>query len=224
MISIVTGLVAGAIHVVSGPDHLAAIAPFAAESQRRAWDVGLRWGVGHAGGVLFIGVLSLLLRDWLPVEAISGWSERLVGVVLIGIGLWGVRRALSERIHTHEHEHQGQRHVHIHTHEGTSGHTHEAAVEHRHTHAAFAVGTLHGVAGSSHFLGVLPALAFGTTTEAAGYLAAYAVGTVGAMVLFSALVGVSARSLATGSSRAYRQLMGTCSLAAVAVGGWWLFA
>lgn len=224
MISIVTGLVAGAIHVVSGPDHLAAIAPFAAESQRKAWDVGLRWGVGHAGGVLFIGVLSLLLRDWLPVEAISGWSERLVGLVLIGIGLWGVRRALSQRVHTHEHEHDGRRHVHIHAHAETGAHSHEGGAEHRHTHAAFAVGTLHGVAGSSHFLGVLPALAFGTATEAAGYLAAYGVGTVAAMVGFSALVGVSARNLAAGSARAYRQLMGACSLAAVGVGGWWLVA
>ena len=226
MISVVTGLVLGAIHVVSGPDHLAAVAPFAAESRRKAWEVGLRWGVGHAGGVLFIGLLSLLLRDWLPLDAISSWSERLVGVVLIGIGLWGVRRALSGRVHTHEHEHDGEKHVHIHTHDGATAHSHshEGAVEHRHTHAAFAVGTLHGVAGSSHFLGVLPALAFPTMTEAVWYLTAFGIGTVAAMVVFSSLVGWSARSLAASSAQAYRQMMGFCSLAAVAVGGWWLLA
>ena len=226
MISVVTGLVLGAIHVVSGPDHLAAVAPFAAESRRKAWEVGLRWGVGHAGGVLFIGLLSLLLRDWLPLDAISSWSERLVGVVLIGIGLWGVRRALSGRVHTHEHEHDGEKHVHIHTHDGATAHSHshEGAVEHRHTHAAFAVGTLHGVAGSSHFLGVLPALAFPTMTEAVWYLTAFGIGTVAAMVVFSSLVGWSARSLAASSAQAYRQMMGFCSLAAVVVGGWWLVA
>ncbi len=224
MISIVTGLVAGAIHVVSGPDHLAAVAPFAAESRRKAWEVGLRWGVGHAGGVMFIGLLSLLLRDWLPLAAISGWSERLVGVALIGIGLWGVRRALSGRVHTHRHDHDGQPHVHIHAHDGTTAHTHEQVAEHRHTHAAFAVGTLHGVAGSSHFLGVLPALAFPTLTEAVWYLSAYGAGTVGAMVVFSSLVGLSARSLAASSALAYRRMMVVCSLAAVAVGGWWLVA
>ena len=224
MISVLTGLVAGAIHVVSGPDHLAAVAPFAAESRRKAWDVGLRWGVGHAGGVLFIGLLSLLLRDWLPLEAISAWSERLVGVVLIGIGLWGARRVVSQRVHTHEHEHDGERHVHIHAHDGTSAHTHERSAEHRHTHAAFAVGTLHGVAGSSHFLGVLPALAFPTMAEAVWYLIAYAIGTVAAMVGFSSLVGLSARRLASSSALAYRQMMAGCSLAAVAVGGWWLLA
>lgn len=222
MISVFTGLVAGAIHVVSGPDHLAAVAPFAAESRRKAWTVGLRWGVGHAGGVLFIGLLSLALRDWLPLAAISSWSERLVGVMLIGIGLWGARRALSGRVHTHEHEHNGATHVHIHTHDGATAHTHEHTPEHRHTHAAFAVGTLHGVAGSSHFLGVLPALAFPTMAEAVWYLASYGVGTVVAMVGFASLVGLSARSLAVSSAQAYRQMMAVCSLAAVAVGGWWL--
>lgn len=222
MISVFTGLVAGAIHVVSGPDHLAAVAPFAAESRRKAWDVGLRWGVGHAGGVLFVGLLSLALRDWLPLAAISSWSERLVGVMLIGIGLWGARRALSGRVHTHEHEHNGATHVHIHTHDGATAHTHEHTPEHRHTHAAFAVGTLHGVAGSSHFLGVLPALAFPTMAEAVWYLASYGVGTVVAMVGFASLVGLSARSLAVSSAQAYRQMMAGCSLAAVAVGGWWL--
>ncbi|MBI5802909.1 MAG: High-affinity nickel transporter [Verrucomicrobia bacterium] len=224
MISVLTGLVLGATHVVSGPDHLAAVAPFAAESRRRAWEVGLRWGGGHAGGVLFIGLLSLLLRDWLPLAAISSWSERLVGVVLIGIGLWGARRALRGRVHTHEHEHNGQRHVHIHTHDGATAHSHEGAVEHRHTHTAFAVGTLHGVAGSSHFLGVLPSLALPTMTEAVWYLIAYGSGTVGAMVVFSSLVGWSARSLAASSAQAYRQMMAGCSLAAVVVGGWWLLA
>ncbi len=226
MISVVTGLVLGAIHVVSGPDHLAAVAPFAAESRRKAWKIGLRWGVGHAGGVLFIGLLSLLLHDWLPLDAISSWSERLVGVVLIGIGLWGLRRALSGRVHTHEHEHNGEKHVHIHTHDGATAHSHshEGGVEHRHTHAAFAVGTLHGVAGSSHFLGVLPALAFPTMTEAVWYLTAFGIGTVAAMVVFSSLVGWSARSLAASSAQAYRQMMGFCSLAGVVVGGWWLVA
>ncbi|MFM8471804.1 MAG: nickel transporter, partial [Limisphaerales bacterium] len=222
MISGLTGLVAGAIHVVSGPDHLAAVAPVAVESRRQAWTIGLRWGVGHAGGVLFIGLLSLALRDWLPLDAISSWGERLVGVALIGIGLWGVRRALSQRVHTHEHEHNGRRHVHIHAHDGAGAHSHEGGVEHRHTHAAFAVGTLHGVAGSSHFLGVLPALAFPTMTEAVWYLSAYGLGTVAAMVLFSSLVGLSARSLAASSAQAYQRMLAGCSLAAVLVGGWWL--
>ena len=116
MISVLTGFVAGLIHVLSGPDHLAAVAPLAVEGQRRAWMTGLRWGFGHASGVVLVGVLSLLLRDVLPVDLISSWSERLVGVVLIGIGLWGFRQAFTRHLHTHEHSHGGHPHVHVHLH------------------------------------------------------------------------------------------------------------
>src|SRR3982751_1551261 len=85
---------AGLVHVFSGPDHLAAIAPLAMKRQRGAWRTGLRWGIGHASGVAFVGILALILRGILPVDLISGWSDRLVGVLLIGIGLWTLRKAL----------------------------------------------------------------------------------------------------------------------------------
>src|SRR5215471_11582691 len=112
LLIIAAGIVAGLIHVFSGPDHLAAIAPLAMKRQRSAWLTGLRWGVGHASGVAFVGILSLMLRGVLPVDLISNWSDRLVGVLLIGIGIWTLRKALL--IHTHAHQHEGETHEHIH--------------------------------------------------------------------------------------------------------------
>src|ERR1700743_3884849 len=102
------GIIAGLIHVFSGPDHLAAIAPLAMKRQRGAWLTGLRWGMGHASGVAFVGILSLILRGILPIDLISNWSDRLVGVLLIGIGLWTLRKAML--IHTHAHSHDGDVH------------------------------------------------------------------------------------------------------------------
>ena len=37
-----TGLLAGCFHVLSGPDHLAAVAPLALSSRTRAWREGWR--------------------------------------------------------------------------------------------------------------------------------------------------------------------------------------
>lgn len=222
MISLCTGFVAGLLHVLSGPDHLAAVAPLAVAGPRRAWVSGLKWGMGHASGVVVVGLLSLLLREVLPLDLISSWSERLVGVVLIGIGLWGLRRACTQRLHLHEHWHDGHTHVHVHVHSAQAVHGHAADGAHAHTHTAFAIGTLHGLAGSSHFLGVLPALAFPSTTEAVCYLAAYGAGTIGAMSTFSSLVGLVASRFRTGGVRAYRSLMCACSVAAVILGGYWL--
>jgi len=95
MIAAFTGLIAGAVHVWSGPDHLAAIAPLAARRRQAAWSPGLRWGFGHSAGVALVGLLSLWLRDLLPLDLLSTWGERLVGVMLFGIGLWALRKALK---------------------------------------------------------------------------------------------------------------------------------
>lgn len=220
MISVLTGLVAGAVHVVSGPDHLTAVAPLAVRRPQRAWLPGLRWGLGHSAGVALVGFLSLCLHDLIPVDLLSSWGERLVGVMLFGIGLWALRNALKHNVHTHEHEHDGDRHVHFHAHGHRHGHGRETT--HHHTHAAFGIGTLHGLAGSSHFLGVLPALAFPTKLQAASYLVAYGVGTVVAMAGFSWGMGLIAARFETRGAKLYRNLLGACAVAAMGVGCFWL--
>jgi hypothetical protein len=220
MIAAITGLIAGSVHVLTGPDHLTAIAPLAVRRTGRTWVPGVRWGVGHSAGVALVGLLSLWLRDLLPVNLLSSWGERLVGVMLFGIGLWALRRAAKHNVHTHEHEHDGDRHVHFHVH----GHpaAHETPGAHRHTHAAFAIGTLHGLAGSSHFLGVLPILAFPTPAQAVAYLVAFCAGTVLSMALFSWGMGWIAARCAANGVRVYRGLMNGCAVAAMAVGFFWL--
>ena len=220
MFALITGVLAGAAHVWAGPDHLAAIAPLAARQSRRAWMAGVRWGIGHSAGVTLVGLLALALRDALPVEAISSWGERLVGVMLVAIGFWAIRRAMRTTIHLHEHEHDGSRHVHLHAHQ--KGHKHESARAHRHTHAAVGIGVLHGLAGSAHFLGVLPMLAFPTHAEAGLYLAAFAGGTVLSMALFAGLIGVASRRCARRSGQFYRGFMSLCGGAAVMVGCAWV--
>jgi cytochrome c biogenesis protein CcdA len=219
LLVLAAGTFAGLIHVFSGPDHLAAIAPLAMKKTRGAWRAGLRWGLGHASGVVVVGLLSLLLRGILPVEWISSSSDRLVGALLIGIGLWTLRRAL--RIHAHEHAHDDETHVHIHAHGRGNATAHASRKAHLHTHAAFGIGTLHGLAGSSHFLAIIPSLALPSTALAAGYLAAYGVGTVLAMIAFAAAIqSLTLRFAAT--TRIYRRFLFACSAMAMALGGFWL--
>ena len=220
IIAAFTGLVAGAVHVWTGPDHLAAVAPLAMRRQRASWLPGARWGLGHSAGVALVGLLLLAMKDMIPVEWISTWGERLVGVMLFGIGLWALSRALKDNVHAHEHEHDGDRHIHIHTHE--HGHAPEQPAAHRHTHAAFGIGTLHGLAGSSHFLGVLPALAFPTKIHSVAYLLSFGVGTVAAMATFSWGLGWIANRLGSRGAGAYRGLMGVSAAVAMGVGCFWI--
>ncbi len=215
---VAAGILAGVVHVLSGPDHLAAIAPLALKSVRRAWLVGLRWGGGHAMGVVVVGVASLILRGVLPVDLISDWSERLVGVLLIGIGAWTLRAAL--RIHTHAHDHAGESHVHIHLH-GPRAQVVDRNTEHSvHGHAAFGIGTLHGLAGSSHFLAIIPSLTLPSNSLAVAYLVAYGAGTILAMMLFSSTISSLTARIAR-SANVYRGLMFGCSATAILVGCFW---
>ncbi len=219
LLIIFAGIAAGLIHVFSGPDHLAAIAPLAIRPQRGAWRTGLRWGMGHASGVAFVGILSLFLRGVLPINLISNWSDRLVGALLIGIGLWTLRKAML--IHSHSHSHHGETHEHVHVHGRANAKPH-AANRHVHTHAAFGIGTLHGLSGSSHFLAIIPALAMPSNALAVTYLGCYGMGTVLAMILFSSAINsLSMRSAVT--AKVYRRLMFACSGIAMAVGCIWLF-
>lgn len=186
--------------------------------------MGARWGVGHSAGVAVVGLLALALRGALPIDRLSGWAERVVGVALVGVGLWSLSRAWSAKVHEHEHEHDGKRHRHLHVHLGPhpasqpmEAPPRESPPAHSHGHAAFGIGTLHGLAGSAHLLGVLPALAFGAVAESVAYLAAFGLGTVAAMAAFSSLMGWAA-----GGATAVRALLTGCGAAAIGVGGWWL--
>ena len=222
MIEILAGLIAGALHVWSGPDHLAAIAPLAVRHRRRSWKVGVRWGIGHSLGVACVALAALWLRDWIAPDLLSTWGERLVGVMLVGIGLWGLAIAYRSHLHVHRHAHDGHDHTHVHVHAHGHAPDRTTPMPHVHFHAAMGVGLLHGVAGGSHFLGVLPALAFPTVVQAIAYLGAFAVGTIAAMATFGLLMDLLTRRSDRAGANAYRGLMALASAAATAVGCFWI--
>ena len=215
------GFAAGFAHVVSGADHMAALAPFATRrEQQAAWRLGLQWGLGHAGGVALIGLLVWLLKGTAAAEWLSSGAEWLVGVALVAVGSLGIRSLLRHRVHTHEHDHFGIRHTHIHAHLGQA----DPAASHHHSHAALGIGLLHGAAGGTHLWVVLPTLAIASFAGVALYLAAYALATVAAMTLFSAGLGRLAKRLANRSPRLGHGFGLACCTASLLVGGYWLLA
>ena len=249
MLILITGFVAGLFHVLSGPDHLAAVAPLALADRERGWVAGWTWGLGHASGVVAVAVVAIMLRDMLPpVEALSAWGERLVGVALIGIGLWALRRGARIMPARHVHGDFGRAgHGAIADAAVAAGAVAHSGVPHGalpraivhdhlhvqagprwvrrlgHAHASFYMGILHGIAGSSHFFGVLPALALPSRAAALTYIAAFGVGTVLAMTGFAAAIASVGASLRPGA-RAQRTMMFAASLLALSVGAWWLIA
>ena len=197
MLALLAGLTAGLIHVFSGPDHLAAVAPMAADGDRDQWKTGLQWGVGHTAGVLLIGLLLLIVKERLPLETISAHSEKIVGAALMAVGGWGLWRAMRLGVTPHGHSHA-------------------------HTRASFAMGTIHGLAGSSHLFGVLPALALPTRAASMLYLGGFGLGAILGMTAFAAAVGQVSARLGRRDPRSFRGLLYASSAAALIVGGFWL--
>jgi hypothetical protein len=211
---VAAGLVAGSVHVVSGPDHLAAVLPLAAEHRGSAARLGAIWGLGHGLGVVVLGALGQLLKGSVDIEAASHVSELMVGVLLVVLGGWALWRSRAVVVHAHAHEHatDDDEHAHPHVHLGdrTVGSPRHAEQGHRsHHHSALGFGVLHGAAGAGHLFGVLPSLVL-SEVDAALYLACYFVAAVGAMALFAA---GSQRLLRAGSVTTALRVTGAVSMA-----------
>lgn len=213
LISILTGFAAGAVHVVGGADHLVAMAPFSLREPMPALRAGFAWGAGHSAGVVILALISIGFKDLVHVETMSSWAEFLVGVALLVVGALAVRTAFGLELHSHEHHHEGdQPHQHLHLHvRGQSNHR-------RHAHAASGLGLLHGLAGASHLLAVIPALAL-PPVAAFGYLMAYLCGSIAAMVAVVAVV--SFLTLRSGA-RLLPWLVGGTGALSIVTGAIWL--
>ena len=173
------------------PDHLVAVTTIVSEhkSLARSSLVGTFWGLGHTASLLIIGLVVILLRSSIPERA-ALWMEMCVAVMLIALGanvLWRAARERGIKIHTHAHAHDDQpAHEHVHFH-SQSSHDHRHKIF-RLGRRPFVVGMVHGVAGSAALtLGVLatiPSISVGLV-----YIAVFGLGSVGGMLLMSAVIG-----------------------------------
>jgi hypothetical protein len=95
----------GVFHVLTGPDHLSALATLSANvGNYQAFYLGVRWGLGHSTGLLLVGVVLIFLSlgsddDTVSVPGgVTKFFESLVGVFMIGLGIYGLRRAWEKRL------------------------------------------------------------------------------------------------------------------------------
>jgi ABC-type nickel/cobalt efflux system permease component RcnA len=226
----IAALIASILHVITGPDHLAAVIPFAIESKKKAWKIGLFWGIGHLMGMLAIGVLFLIFRELIPVDSISNYSEQLVGIVLLVIGVWSFYKIFKEeKKHKHLHVH-GNHTVAIHKHE--HAHHHETSHHHTHNHqlkqssfASLSIGFLHGLAGISHFLLFIPVASFKNQIDSISYLVGFSCGIVLAMTSFALLIGrISSFSKNEHNDTLFKGIRFSGGLFAIIIGLYWLFS
>lgn len=159
----------------SDPDHLVAVTSLMASDQadtRAAARLGAWWGVGHAVTLIVIGAPLIMFKSELPAWLESG-AEKAVGVVILLLAGRVIFKWLrgDYRSDPHEHAppatHASGRHL---FRGDSSQHTHPSV---RTPTQAFAIGTLHGLAGTGAIVLLLIA-ALPTRVEALAALALFA--------------------------------------------------
>ncbi|WP_457616448.1 hypothetical protein [Lutibacter sp.] len=227
---LLAGTIASMLHVISGPDHLAAVTPLIIETKKKSWKIGISWGLGHLSGMLIIGILFLFFKEFIPIELISSHSEQIVSFILIGVGLWSFYRINNEpKKHFHPHVHKDKEtYIHIHKHE------HSANQEHQHIHvkiikqnllSSFGIGIVHGLAGVAHFLLLIPVLGFNDKIEGIQYIIGFAAGTLLSMTTYAFIVGkISSYSKHFHNDLFFKGIRFAGGLFALVIGVYWFFS
>jgi len=179
-----TGLGLGLLHALD-PDHLLAVANL--DDPRAGRRAGLqlcgRWALGHGAVLLVIGALVLLAGMAVPT-GLSGGAERLVGLVLIGLGVATLWTLVA-----------GEAPVRIHYHGAAGTHAHLLGLPAHHGRRALLVGMLHGTAGSAALLALAPLALAASPWLGMAYLLAFGVGVMAAMLVAGGLLGAGLRRL-----------------------------
>lgn len=157
-VAILYGASSGALHAVTGPDHVLSLGPAALQRPERSFRIGLAWGVGHALGTLVLALPVLLLSRHAQLPALASWGDRLAGVALLAAAAfaWRARR-----------------------------HASDAASDAR---RPALVGLIHGISGAGSLLLVLPVIISGSLQYTLLFLLAFALGSTLAMALLTTLI------------------------------------
>lgn len=85
-----TGVLLGIVHVLTGPDHLSALAAMTTGSSWKAFSLGIRWGCGHSIGLIIMALIFFAAGRSINLNDVGGYLNYIVGVFMIGLGFWTV--------------------------------------------------------------------------------------------------------------------------------------
>ena len=224
---LILGFLLGLKHATDA-DHVVAVSTIVTE-QRNIWRglwIGASWGAGHSTPLLLVGLVILVLKDWVlgQYEAIAPFLEFGVGIMLVYLGVSVVWNIWRGKVHIHQHTHNAP-HVHIHaTHEARS--THETTADGHNSFFAFGkpvfrvksyvIGIVHGLAGSAAvMLALLPTI--DSFLTGVGYLVLFSVGTMMSMAVVTVVLAVP--FVATGGNAMLNRSVGVVAGAMSAVIG-----
>ena len=211
---LVFGFLFGLKHAVEA-DHLAAVSTIVSE-RKSIWSsslVGGLWGIGHTISLLAAGIIVIVLNIEIG-ERLASALEFGVALMLIALGINALRKLMrGGTLHFHQHRHFGHAHLHPHLHDVASGNSVSGIVDGDTHHGLrigarpLLVGIVHGLAGSAALM-LLVLSTIKSQIVGMAYIGVFGIGSIGGMMLMSALVGLPVHLTANRFASGTRVLQG----------------
>ncbi len=214
------GFTLGLIHALDA-DHIMAVSLLASRTRQLTNKISmvvttvgycLRWALGHSAILMIVGFLLFFLNVQLP-EALQIAAEKLVGVILITMGLMISWQLWRNRVQLQVHHHDDISHVHL-----------VEKNKRTHNHKPVLLGIVHGLAGSAPVVAILPMLGSQQASVGLAYLALFSVGVMLSMVIFGLLFGRLQLCLMRFGNRAFQLARLILAVSSIGFGGYWLLA
>lgn len=224
------GFLLGLKHATDA-DHVVAVANIVGK-ERNIWQsiwLGASWGAGHSVPLLILGTVVLITKDVIlhSYEAVAPYLEIGVGIMLIYLGISAAWNVLRGNLHIHQHDHGAGPHIHVHA-------SHESQESHRRAKPlhnsffilgkpifrakSFAIGIVHGLAGSAAVMvALLPTI--DSTLTGLAYIALFSIGTMLSMSALTIILALPFKLSAARQTlnRAVTLTAGTLSIAIGAI-------
>ena len=223
------GLVFGLKHAME-VDHVVAISTIVSQHKNVLHSalVGALWGAGHTASLLIISVIVLTLRVGIP-ERVSGWLEFGVALMIVGLGLSALSRALrkSSEVHVHQHSHDGQPHTHVHFHEKETKHQPSSRTQHSHAVSRIGwkpvlIGMMHGLAGSGA-LTLLVLTQISSPWIGFLYVATFGLGSIVGMLLMSGIIGLPFALTSSKLTHVHQGIQTVAAVFSICFGVWYAY-
>jgi len=214
------GFTLGLIHALDA-DHIMAVSLLASRTRQLTNKISfvfttigycLRWALGHSAILLIVGFLLFFLNIQLP-DALQIAAEKLVGVILITMGVVISWQLWRNRIQLQVHRHDDISHVHL----------IEKNKKH-HNHKPVLLGVVHGLAGSAPVVAILPMLGSQQASIGLAYLAVFSIGVMLSMIIFGLLFGRLQLWLIRFGNRAFQLARLILALSSIGFGSYWLLS
>ena len=191
---IMAGLMIGLIHAFE-PDHISAVSTqLLIKNKNGSKKLALKqlsiisslrgavWGMGHTSSIILIGLIIAGLSLNIHSDFFLG-AELIVGFMLIVLGILTIsNKKIFKQKHIHPHNHSnGISHTHF--------HNHEQDHKQNHTHKAFLIGGIHGIAGSGSLVALTASTMVNFETMIY-FLILFGIGSTIGMTAISGVIGI----------------------------------